>query len=170
MNPTGELAPAPQYQAIEIWVRGRVQGVGFRPTVWRMAHELNLRGEALNDAEGVLVRVGGDSAAVQELLARIEREPPPLARIDRIEARPYRGPLPAEFRIAESEGGEAHTQVAPDAAICPACAAEIIGPSERRFRYPFANCTHCGPRLSIVNRVPYDRANTAMAPFVMCEA
>ena len=170
MNATGELAPAPQYQAIEIRVRGRVQGVGFRPTVWRMAHELNLRGEALNDAEGVLVRVGGDSAAVQELLARIEREPPPLARIDKLEARPYRGPLPAEFRIAESEGGEAHTQVAPDAAICPACAAEIANPSERRFRYPFANCTHCGPRLSIVNRVPYDRANTAMAPFVMCEA
>jgi hydrogenase maturation protein HypF len=170
MSPIGEVAPPARYRAMEIRVRGRVQGVGFRPTVWRMAHELNLRGEALNDAEGVLVRVGGDAAAVNELLARIEREPPPLARIERIETRAYRGPLPAEFRIADSRAGEAHTQVAPDAAICAACAAEITGPSERRFRYPFANCTHCGPRLSIVNRVPYDRANTTMAPFVICGA
>jgi hydrogenase maturation protein HypF len=168
MSSTGELARAPHYQAMEIRVRGRVQGVGFRPTVWRIARELDLGGEALNDAEGVLVRVGGGPAAIRDFLTRIEHEPPPLARIDRIETRVYRGPLPAEFRIAESKAGEAHTQVAPDAAICAACTAEIMGPSERRFRYPFANCTHCGPRLSIVNRVPYDRANTAMAPFAMC--
>jgi hydrogenase maturation protein HypF len=168
MSSTGELARAPHYQAMEIRVRGRVQGVGFRPTVWRMARDLDLGGEALNDAEGVLVRVGGDPAAIRDFLTRIEREPPPLAHIDRIETRVYRGPLPANFRIAESKAGEAHTQVAPDAAICAACAAEIMGPCERRFRYPFANCTHCGPRLSIVNRVPYDRANTAMAPFAMC--
>ena len=170
MSQAGQPARAPRYLKIEICVRGRVQGVGFRPTVWRMARELDLHGEVLNDAEGVLARVGGDPAAVRDFLVRIEREPPPLARIDEVEARPYRGALPAEFRIVESKAGEAHTQVAPDAAICAACAGEITDPSERRFRYPFANCTHCGPRLSIVHRVPYDRANTAMAPFPMCGA
>ena len=170
MSLTEERARASRYQAIEIRVRGLVQGVGFRPTVWRMARELGLGGEVLNDPEGLLVRVGGDAATVHDLLARIEREAPPLARVERIETRVYRGQLPAEFRIAESGAGEAHTQVAPDAAICLACSAEIADPLARRFRYPFANCTHCGPRLSIVHRVPYDRANTAMAPFALCDA
>ena len=89
-----------------------------------------------------------------DFLARLEREPPPLARIDDIEAHAFTGALPAEFRIAESLAGDAHTQVAPDAAVCAACAREIADPMERRFRYPFANCTHCGPRLSIVNDHP----------------
>ena len=135
-----------------------------------MARELDLAGEVLNDAEGVLVRVGGEAAAVNDFLARIAREPPPLARIDAIETHPYRGRLSSTFRIAESEPGAAHTQIAPDAAICAACAAEIADPFERRFRYPFANCTHCGPRLSIVTGIPYDRSMTTMAPFVMCGA
>ena len=168
MSPTSELARPLQYLAMEIRVRGRVQGVGFRPTVWRMARELDLSGEVMNDGEGVLVRVGGEAAAVNDFLARIAREPPPLARIDAIETHAYRGRLSFEFRIAESEPGAAHTQVAPDAAICAACAAEIANPFERRFRYPFANCTHCGPRLSIVTGIPYDRANTTMAPFAVC--
>ena len=164
------LALEAPYVALEIRVRGRVQGVGFRPTVWRIARELDLSGEVLNDAEGVLVRVGGYAEAVDDFLARMKREPPPLARIDRIETRTYRGALSSQFRIAESRAGDAHTEVAPDAAICPACAAEIGDPFERRFRYPFANCTHCGPRLSIVTGIPYDRARTTMAPFVMCAA
>ena len=170
MTRTVELAPDPNYLTMEIRVRGRVQGVGFRPTVWRVARELNLAGEVLNDAEGVLVRVGGEAAAVNDFLARIARQPPPLARIDTIETHPYRGLLSSTFRIAESEPGGAHTQVAPDAAICAACAAEIADPFERRFRYPFANCTHCGPRLSIVTGIPYDRSMTTMAPFAMCGA
>ena len=155
---------------MEIRVRGRVQGVGFRPTVWRMARELDLSGEVMNDAEGVLVRVGGEAEAVNDFVARIAREPPPLARIEAVEAHAYRGRLPAKFRIAESRAGAPHTQIAPDAAICAACAAEIANPLERRFRYPFANCTHCGPRLSIVVSIPYDRAMTTMAPFAMCSA
>ena len=159
-----------QFVAMEIRVRGRVQGVGFRPTVWRIARELDLIGEVLNDCEGVLVRVGGSPSAVEGFLARLESDPPPLARIDEIEARVFGGALPSEFQIADSLAGDAHTEVAPDAAICAACAQEVVDPFQRRFRYPFANCTHCGPRLSIVKGIPYDRANTTMSPFAMCEA
>ncbi|KAF0212624.1 MAG: (NiFe) hydrogenase maturation protein HypF [Methylocystaceae bacterium] len=157
-------------QALEFRVRGRVQGVGFRPAVWRMARELGLAGEVLNDGEGVLLRVSGDPSRVAALLRRIERDPPPLAHIDSIERLRYSGELPQEFRIAESIGGPARTQVAPDAALCGACAAELRDPNERRYRYPFTNCTHCGPRLSIVTAIPYDRATTTMAPFELCAA
>ncbi|MEP6966618.1 MAG: carbamoyltransferase HypF [Pseudomonadota bacterium] len=161
--------PAPTVR-LEVRVRGRVQGVGFRPTVWRLARECGLVGEVLNDAQGVLIRVGGDQSSLEKFLYRLEREPPPLGRIDSIQIQAFLGALPEEFRIAQSIGGPAHTQVAPDAAICGACAAEVIDPFERRFRYPFTNCTHCGPRLSIVRAIPYDRANTTMAPFGLCAA
>ncbi len=169
MNQPGE-ARQMEYVAMEIRVRGRVQGVGFRPTVWRIARDLDLCGEVLNDAHGVLVRVGGGSSAVDDLIVRMKSEPPPLARIDRIETRAFVGSLPPQFRIAESLAGDAHTQIAPDASICPDCAQEVTNPFERRFRYPFTNCTHCGPRLSFVRGIPYDRVNTTMAPFAMCEA
>ncbi|MGJ0397303.1 MAG: carbamoyltransferase HypF [Methylocystis sp.] len=159
-----------QSQALEFRVRGRVQGVGFRPTVFRIARQLGLAGEVLNDGEGVLIRVSGDQARTEALLRQIARDPPPLARIDGIERRRYVGRLPQDFRIAESFGGPIRTQVAPDAAICCACAAELRNPGERRYRYAFANCTHCGPRLSIVTGIPYDRATTTMAPFIRCEA
>jgi len=168
MNLYGPMPSQDPPDAIEIRVRGRVQGVGFRPTVWRHARELGLAGEVLNDADGVLVRVAGNEATLAAFIQRLEGEPPPLARIDRIETRPFAGPLPDEFRIADSVAGVAHTQVAPDAAVCPACAQEIIDPFARRYRYAFANCTHCGPRLSIVQGIPYDRASTTMAPFAMC--
>ena len=150
------LAPttAQPFIAREIRVRGRVQGVGFRPTVWRRARELGLRGEVLNDAGGVVIRAGGSEEALAAFVARLESEPPPLARIDRIETAPFHGQLPADFRIAESVGGEARTQVSPDAAICVECAREVLDPFERRYRYPFTNCTHCGPRLTISGRHP----------------
>jgi hydrogenase maturation protein HypF len=170
MNLHRRVAARSQPVAIEIRVRGRVQGVGFRPTVWRYARELGLVGEVLNDSDGVLVRVGGSRAAVATFVHRLEREPPPLACIEHVETSAYRGALPDEFCVAESAGGTAHTQVAPDAAICPACVQEIIDPLARRYRHAFANCTHCGPRLSIVHAIPYDRANTTMAAFFMCEA
>ena len=157
-----------RYVAVEIRVRGRVQGVGFRPTVWRLACELGLSGEVFNDPEGVLVRVGGGTDAIAAFIDRVQREPPPLGRIDKIETRAFFGVLLDGFRIADSVGGAAHTQVTPDAAICAACAAEITSPFERRYRYPFTNCTHCGPRLSIVEGIPYDRATTTMSPFEMC--
>jgi hydrogenase maturation protein HypF len=154
--------------AIEIRVRGRVQGVGFRPAVWRFARELGLAGEVLNDAAGVLVRVGGSRSRIDELIDRIKREPPPLARVESVETCAYEGPLSADFRVAESVAGAVHTQISPDAMICAECAAEILRPAERRHRYAFTSCTHCGPRLSIVNGIPYDRAMTTMAQFGMC--
>lgn len=168
MNLHQQLAKG-QTTAVEIRVRGRVQGVGFRPTVWRFAREAGLPGEVLNDADGVLVRVGGTTRDIADFIARMHHEPPPLGRIDRIEITEYAGDLPNEFCIAESVGGAIHTQVTPDAAVCAACAKESLDPFERRYRYPFTNCTHCGPRFSIVTGIPYDRAQTTMAPFALCD-
>ena len=170
MNPHGNVAQLDDRAATEIRIRGRVQGVGFRPTVWRYARELGLSGDVRNDVNGVLIRVYGSDTAIAALISRIGLEPPPLARIDTIETRSCDAELPDGFVIAESVGGDAHTQVAPDAAICAACAEEITSPFGRRYRYPFTNCTHCGPRLGIVNGIPYDRRNTTMAPFAMCRA
>lgn len=170
MNRHGNVVQLDDRVSTEIRVRGRVQGVGFRPTVWRCARELGLSGDVRNDANGVLIRASGNEASIAALIVRIQRESPPLARIDAIESESCCGELPGEFVIAESLAGDAHTQVAPDAAICPACAEEITSPFGRRYRYPFTNCTNCGPRLSIVNGIPYDRASTTMAPFGMCPA
>ena len=156
------------FQALEVRLRGRVQGVGFRPKIWHMARELGLAGEVLNDSDGVLLRVGGDRARLAAFLDGIEGKLPPLARLDSIETRSYAGPLSSEFRIAESSSSGAHTQIAPDAAICVACSAELRDRRDRHYRYPFTSCTHCGPRLSIVTAIPYDRATTTMAPFALC--
>ncbi len=152
-------------------VRGLVQGVGFRPTVWRLATSLGLRGEVLNDGEGVLIRAWGPSDALDRFCHALRRDAPRLARIDAI----VRQPLPdgaerKDFRIVESRAGSVRTGVVPDAATCPECIEEIFDPTDRRHRYPFTNCTHCGPRLSIVRAIPYDRATTSMAVFAMCPA
>jgi hydrogenase maturation protein HypF len=167
MTPAVRRAESPGV-GVEIRVRGRVQGVGFRPTVWRLAHELGLSGEVLNDGEGVLIRVIGEDRAIRSLISRLEAEPPPLARIERMESATVALDLAPGFRIVESRGGSPRTEIAPDAAVCAACAAEILDPYERRFRYAFATCTHCGPRLSIATRIPYDRATTTMAGFALC--
>jgi hydrogenase maturation protein HypF len=154
--------------SVEIRVRGRVQGVGFRPTVWRHARQLGLAGEVMNDGKGVLVRARGDRILVDALIDRIVTDPPPLSRIDDVQVRSYAGSLQDKFIIAESMQGGAHTEVSPDAALCLDCARETTDPFGRRFRYPFTNCTNCGPRLSIVAGIPYDRQQTTMAPFAMC--
>jgi len=151
-----------------IRVRGLVQGVGFRPTVWRLARELGLRGAVCNDSAGVLIELWGRSTLRDRFVCRLEREVPPLARIDALERAPLRRSPPQGFRILESRGGHVHTAIVPDAASCAACIAEISAPEAPRYRYAFTNCTHCGPRLSIVRRVPYDRANTSMGDFAMC--
>ena len=158
-------------QAVEIRVRGTVQGVGFRPTVWRLAHESNLTGEVRNDAAGVLIKIVGHADAIARFLQRLQTEAPPLSHIEAIETRRLgTSHNDQDFRIAESVDGENRTRVTPDAATCSACREEVLNRVERRHRYPFTNCTHCGPRLSIVNAVPYDRVNTTMTVFPMCEA
>jgi hydrogenase maturation protein HypF len=99
----------------------------------------------------------------------LRAEPPPLARVDTIDSKPLAGMAPdGDFQIIASHGGRVRTGVVADAATCPACLAEVRDPSDRRYRYPFTNCTHCGPRLTIIDSIPYDRAHTSMAPFVMC--
>ena len=154
-----------------IRVRGLVQGVGFRPTVWRLARDCGLAGEVWNDAEGVMIRAWDRRVDLDWFLMRLEDQPPPLARIDAVEwALSGDSPADGGFHIVSSRAGEVHTGVGPDAAACPACLFETLDPSDRRYRYPFANCTHCGPRLSIVRAVPYDRCNTSMAGFALCPA
>jgi hydrogenase maturation protein HypF len=154
--------------ALEIRVRGRVQGVGFRPKVYRLARELGLAGEVFNDSEGVLIRAYGSSAAMAAFLERIRSEPPPLAKVEAVVTAALSGRLDGEFRIAPSLPGDVRTEVAPDAVVCAACATEVLSPFERRFRYPFTTCTHCGPRLSIARGIPYDRASTTLESFPLC--
>ncbi|SMF30633.1 Hydrogenase maturation protein, carbamoyltransferase HypF [Tistlia consotensis] len=149
-----------------ITVRGQVQGVGFRPTVWRIATELGLSGEVRNSGEGVEIRLWG--TALERFTERLRAEAPALARIERIETAPLDGPAPEGFRIALSGGGAMHASVTPDAATCPDCLAEVRDPFVRRYRYPFANCTNCGPRFSIVEAAPYDRERTTMRAFALC--
>jgi len=156
-------------QSLELRVRGMVQGVGFRPTVWRIATELGLVGEVRNDAEGVLIRIAGAPETLERFGQRLVREAPILARIDTIERTTLRDPVEGDgFRIARSRPGMMATAIAPDAATCDDCMVEVLTPSERRFRYPFTNCTNCGPRMTIVESAPYDRANTTMRAFAMC--
>jgi hydrogenase maturation protein HypF len=162
------MAPESAQASVEIRVRGRVQGVGFRPTVWRYARQLGLVGEVMNDGKGVLVRARGERTLLNDLIDRIKTDPPPLSRIDDLEVRSYVGVLQDNFVIAESLQGGAHTEVSPDAVLCEDCARETTDPFGRRFRYPFTNCTNCGPRLSIVAGIPYDRQQTTMARFGMC--
>jgi len=157
--------------AARIRVRGQVQGVGFRPFVYRLASELGLNGWVLNDADGVKIEVQGSEAALDELLCRLRSEAPDLARVDEVNAVPVEAVAQRDgFAILESRPGHAHTAITPDAATCPDCLNDILDPDNRRYRYPFTNCTHCGPRYTITRRLPYDRPNTSMAKFVLCPA
>ncbi len=153
-----------------IRVTGIVQGVGFRPLVWRLAQECGLSGQVWNDAEGVLIQAWGSTERLDEFVRRLRQEPPPLAHIDSIQRTALTDgcAVPDAFSIRPSLEGKVRTGVAADAATCAACLADVMDPANRRYRYPFANCTHCGPRLSIVRVVPYDRTNTSMASFPMC--
>jgi len=150
-----------------ITVRGQVQGVGFRPTVWRIATELGLAGQIRNTGDGVEIRLWG--AGLDRFTERLRSEAPALARIDLIDRTPIDGPAPQGFNIVASAAGRMHAAVTPDIATCAACSAEVADAGARRHRYPFANCTDCGPRFSIVQGAPYDRAKTTMQGFALCE-
>ena len=153
----------------EIRVRGTVQGVGFRPTVYRLAKDCGLRGEVFNDGQGVLIKVIGTAIAINTFVQKLQTECPPLAKITAIIRRPDVDAVDfTDFVIVQSNRSIIQTEITPDAATCPACQAEIVDPSSRWYRYSFTNCTHCGPRLSIIRRLPYDRANTSMAEFKIC--
>ncbi len=153
----------------EIRISGTVQGVGFRPTVYRIAKDLKLKGDVCNDGEGVLIRVSGSQASIEEFINRIQQESPRLANIDRLTRIPSQGELVFnDFVISDSINTAIKTQIVPDAATCENCKQEIFDPLSRYYRYPFTNCTDCGPRLSIINAIPYDRNNTSMAKFAKC--
>lgn len=152
-------------------IRGAVQGVGFRPFVFRLATGLGLRGWVGNSAAGVCVEVEGPAAARREFLLRLEAERPPHSFIQGLEAIELDPAGYAEFAIrASDDSGDKTALVLPDIATCPECVREIFDPANRRFRYPFTNCTHCGPRFSILEALPYDRPNTSMKGFTMCPA
>ncbi len=156
-------------------ITGVVQGVGFRPFVFRLATELGLSGEVGNSATDVFVTVAGPSAAIDAFANRLVTESPPLARIDNIDRVDAPGPAAARmfssFAIVTShESSGARTLVPPDTAVCDDCVAELNDPTDRRFGHPFITCTNCGPRYTIVRDLPYDRPNTTMAEFPMCSA
>jgi hydrogenase maturation protein HypF len=157
-------------------VTGTVQGVGFRPFVYRLAHEHGLAGWVLNDERGVLLEVEGPAGDLSNFFDQLSADAPALARVERVERLPV--PVPVErgdgepgFRIvASAVGGDPDALIAADAATCDDCLAELRDPDDRRYRYPFINCTNCGPRFTIVRGVPYDRPQTTMASFAMCDA
>jgi len=153
-----------------IRVEGIVQGVGFRPFVYTLATGLGLAGFVGNDADGVFAEVEGPSAAVSTFLLALERDAPPLARIERVAATPMPPAGAGSFAIiASGPAGLRRTLVSADTATCADCLRELADPADRRFGYPFINCTNCGPRFTIVRDVPYDRPLTTMADFAMCE-
>jgi hydrogenase maturation protein HypF len=153
----------------QIRVTGQVQGVGFRPFVFRLAQELGLVGWVRNDSEGVEIAVEGEKPQVLQLIERLQSEPPVMARVEKVTHDFALATLGLRgFSIAASKMGKTQTGIAPDMAICPECLAELFDPADRRYRHPFINCIHCGPRYTLTARLPYDRSNTSMAKFTQC--
>ncbi len=154
---------------VKIAIYGAVQGVGFRPFVYRLARELHLTGWVLNSAQGVFIEVEGPKEQLEEFLRRLQRDKPPRAVIQSLESS-WLDPIGyTEFEIRHSdESGQKTAFILPDIATCPDCLREIFDPADRRYRYPFTNCTNCGPRFSIIEALPYDRPNTTMRRFPMC--
>ncbi len=167
-SPRGDTLPADTVR-LRLTLRGAVQGVGFRPFVFRLAHELQLAGWVKNSPQGVFMQIEGPREALENFLLRLDREKPPQSAIQSLEASWLEPVGYTGFEIRESEtGGDKTALVLPDIATCPDCLREIFDPTNRRYRYPFTNCTHCGPRFSLIEALPYDRANTTMKSFAMC--
>tara|TARA_R110000772_G_scaffold49123_6_gene112716 strand:- start:23115 stop:25484 length:2370 start_codon:yes stop_codon:yes gene_type:complete len=153
-------------RAAAITVKGQVQGVGFRPTVWRIANELGLKGDVRNTGDGAEIRLWGQD--LSKFAERLKDEAPHLARIDELVFAPIDDPMPDGFTISSSTTGAMNSGVTPDAATCADCLDETRDPFQNRYRYPFTNCTNCGPRFSIIEGAPYDRAKTTMSDFELC--
>lgn len=154
-----------------IIINGIVQGVGFRPAVYRYAQEAALCGDVRNSTRGVIIRVFGAAPRIDQFIQNLTQHLPAMARVDSIEQQTIPWRTADGFSIIESEdSGSSFLPVSPDLATCSACRAEILDPSNRRCQYPFTNCTHCGPRFTILNTIPYDRKNTSMSGFKLCEA
>ncbi|WP_159875812.1 carbamoyltransferase HypF [Aquitalea denitrificans] len=156
-------------QRLRLAIRGRVQGVGFRPFIWRTAQAEGLSGFVLNTGEGVTIELQGSSSQLDAFQLHLQQDLPPLAQIDSMQ-QSLLDPLPDEddFEIRSSSGSTTQARLPADSATCPACLAELFDPANRRYRYAFINCTDCGPRYTVTHRLPYDRANTSMLPFLLC--
>ncbi|MDA8228825.1 MAG: acylphosphatase, partial [Desulfitobacterium hafniense] len=163
------MSTLPDTKRIHLLIKGVVQGVGFRPFVYNLAREQDVKGWVNNTSEGVELEAEGRESALEEFSQRIKSDAPPLALIEEMTLTK----LPAlgykDFIIKDSEPGTTKfTLISPDIAICPDCLRELRDPLNRRYRYPFINCTNCGPRFTIITDVPYDRPSTTMSPFEMC--
>ncbi|WFU80381.1 carbamoyltransferase HypF [Bradyrhizobium sp. CIAT3101] len=167
MTTVGE-ASAQYRRRLRLHVRGAVQGVGFRPYIYGLAMRYRLGGFVANDPHGVVIEVEGERAS--DFVTALPVEKPPLARIDSISVQPISAVASEEFCIRPSEQGRVSTRIVADAATCPECLDELFDPASRFHLYPFVNCTHCGPRYTIAEQLPYDRPATAMKRFAMCEA
>ena len=158
----------PENHRVKLIIKGAVQGVGFRPFIYRLATELNLTGWVNNSAQGVCIELEGKPKQLETFLQKLEQEKPPLAIINSID-KTWLEPLGYEnFTIHTSAQGEKTAIVLPDIATCPECRQEIFDPTNRRYHYPFTNCTNCGPRYTIIDTLPYDRHHTTMKGFEMC--
>jgi hydrogenase maturation protein HypF len=158
-------------QGARIHIQGIVQGVGFRPFVYSLANRLALTGWVRNTSAGVDIEVDGTTEALQVFLQALRAEAPALARIDALQVEWGAPNGFTTFEIVHSQAMAAAFQpISPDVSICEDCLRELFDPNDRRYRYPFINCTNCGPRFTIITDIPYDRPNTTMAPFEMCEA
>jgi len=156
-------------QALHVSISGVVQGVGFRPFVYNLALRLGLHGWVLNHSGGVDLEVEGPPEALDTFVTALTAEAPPLARIEALAARAIPTQGLAGFEIRHSERQEGRYQlISPDVATCPDCLRELLDPDDRRYRYPFTNCTNCGPRFTIIADIPYDRPNTTMRVFPLC--
>src|SRR5208283_5394647 len=155
-------------QRVRATIRGAVQGVGFRPFIFRLAEEMGLTGWVINDTQGVFIEAESTPEFLQRFLLRIEREKPPISFIQSFEyifLDPVHYP---NFEIRASTDGPKSALILPDIATCPDCLRELFDAADRRYRYPFTNCTNCGPRFSIIEALPYDRPRTSMKKFQMC--
>ena len=156
--------------AKHISVKGVVQGVGFRPFVYGLATRLDLHGWVCNTSGGVEILVDGQNSSLDQFIQSLSLEKPPLARIDSIQVEDASSESSVSFEIHESQAvAGAYQPISPDMAICPDCERELFDPKDKRYLYPFINCTHCGPRFTIIKDIPYDRPSTTMADFPMCE-